>query len=200
MNRSISFPDTGYNQNFKIEGNSFWFQHRNRVILELLANSPKSETWWDIGGGNGCVAFELQARGWNIKLLEPGKAGCQNAKARGVEHVYCGTIEDLPEESIIENAMCCDVIEHIEHSSRFLEDLNKKMIEKGKLIITVPAFQGLWSNEDTWAGHFRRYNHLSLKEEVEGAGFTCIYASYFFVPLVIPMWIIRRLPFFLNSQ
>ncbi len=81
-----------------------------------------------------------------------------------------------------------DVIEHIENDKEFLTELTQKEIidSNTRFLITVPAFNSLFSNHDRWLGHYRRYSLKSLKRTIEDSGFTCIMGGYFFTSLLLP--------------
>ena len=87
-----------------------------------------------------------------------------------------------------------DVIEHIEQDRRFLEQNAPLLAPGGKLYLTVPCHQWLWSRADIDAGHFRRHTRDSLRTLLEGL-FEIDYLSYFFRPLVLPQYLLRALPF-----
>ncbi|MFN3781699.1 MAG: class I SAM-dependent methyltransferase, partial [Candidatus Kapaibacteriota bacterium] len=59
----------------------------------------------------------------------------------------------------------------------------------GKLVVTVPAYQWLWSNHDVLHMHRRRYTKKHLLRVLNQSGFQVIYISYFnfflFIPAVI---------------
>ncbi len=148
----------------------------------------------DIGGGNGYTTNFLEKQNINTALLEPALEACVNAKKRGLNNIVCGVLsdEDVTDNSI-DQAMLLDVLEHIENDVDFLKLLNKKMPSDGKVLITVPAMQVLWSSEDDSAGHFRRYNLKLLKETAEKAGFKVEYINYFFEFGFLPILLIRVL-------
>lgn len=55
----ISYPEKG-NENFmQIEEDSFWFRHRNDVIVESVNQFSADKIFFDIGGGNGFVSKKL---------------------------------------------------------------------------------------------------------------------------------------------
>ncbi|MCX6254990.1 MAG: hypothetical protein NTV31_11015, partial [Bacteroidia bacterium] len=60
---NVSYPENGNDLCFKIEDNSFWFKHRNNCIISVLKNYPPESEIFDIGGGNGFVAAELERNG-----------------------------------------------------------------------------------------------------------------------------------------
>ena len=149
----------------------------------------------DIGGGNGGVALRLQAAGVEVILVEPGPAGARHAARRGVETVICSTLETagFPEHSI-PAAGLFDVLEHIEDDVAFLGGLREHMKSDGRLYLTVPAGQRLWSGEDDYAGHHRRYSEASLRAVLGQAGFRAEYSSYCFSLLPAPIFLMRALP------
>ena len=71
-------------------------------------------------------------------------------------------------------------MEHIEDDRSFLKALKAKIGEKGRVYLTVPAYSGLWSQEDGRAGHYRRYSLGQICKLLEESGFRVEYSSYFF--------------------
>jgi SAM-dependent methyltransferase len=191
----LSYPEAGNQLYYQLEDHSFWLQHRNEVLSEIVKQFPPTGIFFDIGGGNGCVANALQSLGIDVVLLEPGPVGALNAKKRGVKHVICSTLEDagLPQGSI-PSAGLFDVIEHIEDDRALLKYLRTRMQQGGLLYVTVPAFNLLWSHEDVEAGHFRRMTVRQLKELAEQTGFQVEYCTYFFSFLTILIFLLRSIP------
>ncbi|MDR2481443.1 MAG: class I SAM-dependent methyltransferase [Spirochaetaceae bacterium] len=56
-----------------------------------------------------------------------------------------------------------DVLEHVEDDAAFLDKILEKTPEDGLIIITVPAFQFLFSAHDLFLKHYRRYNRKTLR-------------------------------------
>jgi SAM-dependent methyltransferase len=193
--RDISYPEDGNQTCFELEDSSYWFRHRNDVITHLVKKSSPNVTFFDIGGGNGCVSYALQRQGHDVVLLEPGQSGVRNAKQRGLNTVIQSTLEDAGfAHGSVPSAGIFDVLEHIEQDIGFLEMLHRYLQPQGYLYITVPAFDFLWSAEDTHAGHFRRYTISSLTTVLKKAGFDTEYCSYLFAFLVPPIFAVRSLP------
>ena len=72
-----------------------------------------------------------------------------------------------------------DVLEHIEMDIASLAAIKDLLSKDGKLIITVPAYQWLWSIHDEHLHHQRRYTISRLRHDAKAAGWTMTYASYF---------------------
>jgi len=191
----ISYPDAGNADCLQIEDSSFWFKHRNNCIATLVKRYAANRVFWDIGGGNGYVSKGLQSSGISTILVEPGELGAQTAAKRGVKNVICATFEGAGlNDNVIKSAGLFDVLEHIEDDLMFLKSLNQTMAKDGLLFITVPAYQTLWSKDDDYAGHFRRYTTEKLNKTLDQAGFEPVFDTYIFSLLIYPVFLLRTLP------
>ncbi|KGO89069.1 class I SAM-dependent methyltransferase [Flavobacterium suncheonense] len=192
---NISYPEKGNDDCFVLEDKSFWFNHRNRCILEAFQKYSKQNLFFDIGGGNGYVSQHMEKAGVDTVLVEPGVNGCLNAAKRGLKNIVCATLQEAnfkPES--LPNAGVFDVVEHIENDMEFLQMIHGYLQPGGLLYVTVPAYQALWSNEDEDAGHYRRYTLKSMQEVLKKAGFEITYSSYLFSLLPLPIFLSRSLP------
>lgn len=175
----------------EIEPRSFWFGHRNDVIAAVVRRLPPSGPIFDIGGGNGYVSLGLQNAGFDCVVVEPSQAGAANAELRGVP-VIRGTLDCLMPSSIAAAGMF-DVLEHLAEDGAALAKVSRALRPRGMLYVAVPAYQALWSNDDVEAGHFRRYTTPGLCRRLSDAGFSVEYATYFFSPLVAPVFLMRTI-------
>ena len=86
------------------------------------------------------------------------------------------------------------MIEHIEDDRKFLQEMYGLMQPEGRVYITVPAYQSLWSLDDEVSGHFRRYTARSLGQVLEESGFKVLYTTYLFRFLPLPVFLFRKIP------
>jgi SAM-dependent methyltransferase len=193
---AISYPDWGNEACFQVEDSSFWFRHRNACILEAMKQYPPPGPVFDIGGGNGFVARGMQDAGIEVALVEPGVTGAKNAQRRGVQSVICATLEDagffagsLPAVGLF------DVVEHIENDHEFLTMVWSQLRPGGRVYLTVPAYNALWSQEDIDAGHQRRYSRGALRDLLLNAGFSVDFLTGFFQFLPPAIFAARVLPY-----
>lgn len=191
----VSYPAEGNDDCFGVEAESFWFTHRNRMIVEALRTFPPADgALFDVGAGNGFVAAALQHAGFDTIAIEPNRAGAANAVRRGVQHVVCGALESAGfREGTAGGIGLFDVVEHLEDDVAFLANARRYLKPGGRVYLTVPALQSLWSKEDVYAGHFRRYSRASLLATLGRAGFEVDYATYFFSLLPLPIYLFRTL-------
>jgi 2-polyprenyl-3-methyl-5-hydroxy-6-metoxy-1,4-benzoquinol methylase len=193
--KDISYPEDGNLNCLALEADSFWFEHRNHCIEAAMRILPPAGVVFDIGGGNGYVAHSLQQMGFPVALVEPGWQGVQNARRRGVETLVCSSLEDagfqpdsLPAVSFF------DVLEHIQKDKAFLKLSYDLLVPGGRLYLTVPAYQELWSADDDYAGHYRRYNRPGLLRLLQEVGLQVEFASYIFFLLPLPIFLFRVIP------
>jgi len=94
-----------------------------------------------------------------------------------------------------------DVLEHLDHPDEALEHAYSLLGPSGALLLTVPAFQLLWTNHDTINHHRVRYRRGTLNPLLQRAGFKTLDERYWFqwtcpVKLVIRVYerIFKRPP------
>ncbi len=191
----VSFPADGHARNAEVEDRSFWFNCRNKVITSMIQKvMGRPRSFVDVGGGTGTVANAIAKMGVPVALIEPIQSGCFHAASKGTLTVVNSTLSEcaFPAEAF-EAAGLFDVLEHLEQESTVLAEVKRVIAHNGYLVITVPAYQSLWSSADVAARHYRRYSLTQATGLLRANGFEPIYATYFFMPLVLPIVLFRSL-------
>lgn len=183
---------------FAVEDRHFWFRARNRVLARLAAQSAAEF-------GSGCRILEVGCGDGNVlRFLEkacPGGAvigmdyfaeGLLLARQRVACPLVQGDLAKPPFGSMFHVAGLFDVLEHMPDDLGVLRDLRRMLIERGKLLITVPADPALWSDFDEASGHCRRYQPVELTTKLKEAGFTVEYLSPYMSILYPLMRLSRR--------
>lgn len=81
-----------------------------------------------------------------------------------------------------------DVLEHIEDHVDALKEWKRVLKDDGAIVITVPAYQWLWSGHDVSLHHKRRYTAAHLAAAAKQAGLKVerkSYAIVFSLPMVV---------------
>lgn len=86
-----------------------------------------------------------------------------------------------------------DVLEHIEDDFSALDSWVKHMGKDSIILLTVPAFQSLWSYHDEFLDHKRRYTKEDLLSLSNRCGLEPIFLNYAFGPLFPVVWIVRKI-------
>jgi SAM-dependent methyltransferase len=178
--------DPRFNQElFAAEDHHFWFRSRNRIVAAMAAKYtsqlPAGFYVLEVGCGNGSVTRVLQdtcATG-NVIGADLYLEGLVNARSRGVKMLVQADISRFPFGSGFALAGMFDVLEHIPDDCGALRSLFNALSPGGRLLLSVPAHQSLWSYFDEVALHCRRYDLEGLRSRCLDAGFEVEYATEF---------------------
>lgn len=112
----------------------------------------------DVGAGDGWFTSELED--W---LPQHAEIVCWdvNYSATDLKEVNNRTVE--PPRSTFDLILALDVIEHVSDDSTFVTDQILSRAHPNTLIVvSVPAYQRLFSRHDELLGHYRRYDIRTL--------------------------------------
>ena len=179
---------------------SWWYETRNQVIWNEICRYPTKGALWDIGSGLGEVSSYLTSVGVECVAVEPNRLGAQVSSENGVFSIQ-GDLHalELPVSSI-EAVGLFDVLEHRDNADKVLSEIYRVLGSEGKLFITVPATKWLWSASDDLAGHHLRYTRKKIRQQLKNAGFEVLSIRYFFFSLVLPILILRAVPYRLGVR
>ena len=180
---------------YQVQDESFWYRHRNRCFLGLLGNYPPPGPLLEIGSGGGYVAKAIEKNGYDIVALEPDPKFAAQATKRGVTNVVSALLEDVSWRPGFAGAIgLFDVLEHVDDEIALLSRVRHLLRPGGRIYVSVPAYQWLWSKEDEAAEHRRRYTISKLTRLLKKAGFKIEYSTYFFTLLIPAIFFLRALP------
>ncbi len=171
-----------YEANDRLEGQHWWFVGRRRIIQEVLERhlTPESNrSILDVGCGTGGMFPMLSAFGEvsGVEASADARARAQ-AKFPDAKIEACWLPTQLPEGQW-KVVTAFDVLEHLDEPEASLVALRERLSPGGQLVVTVPAYQALWSKHDEVHHHKRRYSKALLTRQLEQAGFTLQYLSFF---------------------
>jgi SAM-dependent methyltransferase len=188
-------------QTHAVEDRHWWYRGRRTVLGDVIATlglAPGARIL-DAGCGSGRNMVDL-ARYGAVTGIELSQTSVELARARGVGEVISGSILELPfAPDSFELAVSLDVIEHLEDDLAALRELRRTVVPGGALLVTVPAYQWLWSGHDVINHHHRRYTRSSLREVAERAGWHQVRTTYF-NSLLLPVAILLRVLDRLNRK
>tara|TARA_Y100000816_G_C26016898_1_gene531865 strand:+ start:236 stop:1060 length:825 start_codon:yes stop_codon:yes gene_type:complete len=191
--KTDDFSEQGIENILKAEKVHFWHKHRLQYIKDKFSKFVDVESKvLEIGCGTGYLAKELQDNGYNITVSEYYLSGLRHAKTIGIKNCYQLNVYDPPFVNEFDIICMFDVLEHLDHEETVFENLTSMLSENGKLILTLPAYNWLWSRSDHIAGHKRRYDMKMINKISETFNMKVLVFNYFFI-LSFPLLILRRL-------
>jgi SAM-dependent methyltransferase len=180
-------------QTHRAEDRHWWYRGRRTVLDGVLAalGLPGHARILDAGCGSGRNMIDL-ARYGEVTGVELSETSVDLARARATGEVVAGSVLDMPfPDDSFELAVSLDVIEHLEDDLAALRELRRTVTPGGALLLTVPAYQWLWSGHDEINHHHRRYTRRSLQCVAEQAGWRQVRTTYF-NSLLLPVAIVLR--------
>ncbi len=180
-----------------LEDEHYWHRHRREVLLQVLRDvcPDPTEPLIELGCGPGTVATHLNAAGYRVDYGDIHREGLEVAIDRARTQLgdaaeqrrfyRVDVTRELPKRRY-RGVMLLDVIEHLPDDDAALENLLpmlKAAGDDGFLLVTVPAFDFLWSPWDDIEKHKRRYTASSLSLLAERTGYRVTRSTYFFLPL-----------------
>lgn len=186
----------------ELEDTHFWFVSRRKIFFHLLDTLYRERPddrplrVLEIGCGAGGMLPGL-ARYGTIHGLDVAHDYVHYCKERGFERVVTGSGYALPfPDGCFDLIALFDTIEHIPDDDRAMAETLRVLRPGGRVMVSVPAYQWLYSQNDKIAHHFRRYTSGRLRRVFEGAGLTVEKLSYFnmlLLPIIIPVVLAQKL-------
>jgi SAM-dependent methyltransferase len=176
-----------------LDEHHWWYRGRRLIVdaeLTRLPLPPRARIL-DAGCGSGRMLQELVRYGQVSGIeLDPRAAGAARARGRG--EVRIGSLEELPwPQDSFDLITCLDVLEHTPDDRATLIELRRVCAPGGWLLLTVPAYQALWSLHDVANHHFRRYGRKALRQTVAEGGWRLTRITSFNSILLPPAALVR---------
>ena len=152
----------------------WWYRARRDILSRYLTrygNLPKHARILEIGCGTGHNLPMLGAFG-HIDAIEIDPAARDIASARLGKPVGEAPLPELTgvDRAAYDLIAVLDVVEHIDDDVAALRAMAGCLKPGGKILITVPAHQWMWSAHDVVNHHHRRYSKKTLAAAIERAG------------------------------
>jgi SAM-dependent methyltransferase len=182
----------------QVEDTHWWFRGRRAIIHSVLKRLalPANAAILDAGSGTGGNLSMLSSFG-RVHAMELDAEARALANKRGIVSVEEGELPGkIPfGDRLFDLVVLFDVLEHIEQDYSSLRAVNARLAPGGRLLLTVPAFEMLWSMHDTVHHHKRRYSLSPLTRMLGRAGYKVTFASYinfWLFPLIAIVRILDR--------
>lgn len=168
-----------------------WYYRAKARALTAYVQDIEPRVIADIGAGSGFFSRHL------LQTTCAERALCVDPF---YEREWSETLDDKPidfrrrplEDGSADLFLFMDVLEHVDDDRGLLLEHLEAAKAGSHVLVSVPAFQLLWSGHDVFLEHRRRYRLGQLTSVVESAGLAVVQASYFF-GAVFPIAALLRL-------
>jgi ubiquinone/menaquinone biosynthesis C-methylase UbiE len=192
-----------YTRMAKWEETYWWHLGRLRIIETYLRHALKKRKSvkgdpkiLNVGCGTGGTIDALEKLG-EVDNVDISDDAIRFMKQRGYERITKVNGIALPfRDKAYDIVGGFDVLEHIEEHEDALREWKRVLKDDGAIVITVPAYQWLWSDHDVSLFHKRRYTTILLESVAKNAGLKVekkSYAIVFSLPLVVGFRTLNKL-------
>lgn len=178
------------------EREHFWLRERSYLLERIIGNRvrPRRGTALELGCGTAPLMPCLERYFGHVTAVDGHSqllaiARRNSRKATLIEADVC--MPPLAPASF-DCILALDVIEHVA-PDKLLAACRRLARPEGRLVLSAPAFPGLWSAMDAMAGHRCRYRLGQLKTELASNGWEMIGHTYYQFLLFPALYLSRNL-------
>lgn len=158
-------------------GQHWYYRSKARAMTHLLSKVSPTIIL-DVGAGSGFFSKKLLSdtsakEAWCVDISYDDDSETREAG----KPVYLRRSVDMINADLV---LLMDVLEHVDGDLALLRDYVHKVPSGAYFLITVPAFQFLWSAHDVFLEHKRRYRLNQIEDLVKQAGLTVKTGAYYF--------------------
>ena len=138
----------------------------------------------EVGPGHGVVCDRYVKLSQKISLYEKSEKLFKFLKEKYKKNQKINIYNQYFKQQKLkyDTILYLDVLEHIKHPKKELKNVFGSLNKGGKLILTVPAYQHLFSQFDKDVGHYRRYTIKKFLNEMSGAKYSNL--KYYYIDTV----------------
>jgi trans-aconitate methyltransferase len=158
-----------------------------------MLNDVEPTTILDVGAGSGYFSR------WLLSHTNTREAWCVDTSyaADSDQHEAEKTIRFRRKVNALDAnlILLMDVLEHVEDDVALLRNYVAKVPRGSHFLVSVPAFDFLWSGHDVFLEHKRRYTLRQTESVMRSAGLNVTRSSYYFgavFPIAAALRIARR--------
>ncbi|MBS0517318.1 MAG: class I SAM-dependent methyltransferase [Proteobacteria bacterium] len=155
-----------------------WYYRSKAAALRRAVKGLQPRRILDVGAGSGFFSRHLLTEGdaRSALCVDVGYAADRDDSVAGKPILFrrdCGPTDcDL--------VLMMDVLEHVDDDAGLVRHYAAKVPGGSHFLVTVPAFQFLWSGHDVFLEHKRRYRLEEIEATMRKAGLTVVRGAYYF--------------------
>lgn len=154
----------------------WYYRAKAAALRKMLGPAPVSHVL-DVGAGSGFFSRKLLARG-------AAQATCVDPEyAAEHEEIHAGRPIKFVRTTAagdFDLVLMMDVLEHVDDDVGLVREYAALVPPGARFLITVPAFQWMWSGHDVFLEHRRRYTLPQMQGVLDRAGLKILHGCYYY--------------------
>ncbi|HEU5483093.1 MAG TPA: class I SAM-dependent methyltransferase [Sphingomicrobium sp.] len=172
-----------YDRMAELDELHWWYRARREVLQALIERTiqlPAHARLLEVGCGTGHNLSMLRRFG-EVDATEIDPAAREIAEKRLGHRVSAARLPELAgiEQGHYDLVAALDVVEHIDDDRAAVAGLARRLRPGGRLLLTIPAHQWMWSAHDDLNHHKRRYSKGSLTRLIKDSPLRLDSIGYF---------------------
>lgn len=161
----------------------WWYVARRKILADLIRREvrpPKNARLLEIGCGTGHNLGMLAEFGAvdGLEVDAEARAVAETRHGKPIASAPLPALKGVKRKGY-DLIAALDVIEHIDDDKAALAAIAERLKPGGKLLMTVPAHQWMWSAHDTANHHKRRYSKKGLRALIDASPLKLDSIGYF---------------------
>ena len=172
-----------YERMAEVDELHWWYRARRKVLEALIERDiplPKDACILEVGCGTGHNLKMLEKFGTvdGVEIDAEARALAEKRLGRKISPARLPELRGIP-KGRYDLVAALDVVEHIEDDRAAIDGLGSRLKPGGKLLLTVPAHQWMWSAHDELNHHKRRYSKRQLARLIQDSPLRLDKIGYF---------------------
>ena len=161
-----------------------WELSRTDSLIKEIKKYHKGGTILDIGCGDSY--FDYQLLKTDIDITKLYGIDIYLKKKIDINRYYAVNDYSKLKDKKFNTIIMFDVLEHVPDDYEFLNNtVSKYLKNNGRVIMTIPAHQFLFSKHDEFLKHYRRYNKKMIRKLCKKTNYKIVNYHYFYFSLFI---------------
>ena len=155
-----------------------WYYRSKAAALRRAVAHLAPRRLLDVGAGSGFFSRHLLAEtdAQSALCVDIGYPADRDDTVAGKPVLY--RRDSGPTDCDL--VLMMDVLEHVDDDRGLVRLYAEKVPSGAHFLVTVPAFQFLWSGHDTFLEHKRRYRLHEIEKTMRDAGLEVVHGAYYF--------------------
>lgn len=169
-------------------------RHIERSLSSIASKAHPSFSVLDAGCGTGGLLRKLKKvhPAWKFTGLDLSPIACEMAAERAEVEIVQGSVLSLPFPAATFHAIVsCDVLCQVSEPGVAMREFCRCLRPGGFVVLTMPAYQWLYSYHDREVANLRRYTRCEVNQLLAEAGFE-IFRSTYWNTLPFPLAVMKR--------